>query len=170
MTDTETAATRWLSERGVVFKRHVLEHVMVGKETLSQSFARQLGADEYRVLKTMVLEDQDGPQAAPPFVLVMHGNVKIDVRKVATAVGVRRVRLCPAERASAYTGYRFGGTSPFGLARASELRVYAERTIADTIPAQETIWINGGSGVLVVSMTREALLSVLQPTLINGGA
>lgn len=53
-----------------------------------------------------------------------------------------RLTLCPAERAEQYSGYLFGGTSPFGL-RDPSLRVFIESSLLSLPPCAETEYVPG---------------------------
>ena len=51
---SQTPATAWLRQQGVVFSEHVYEYVEHGG---TEESARQLGLDEHSVVKTLVMQD-----------------------------------------------------------------------------------------------------------------
>ena len=58
------------------------------------------------------------------------------------------------ELAHKWTGYEFGGTSPFGIK--AKLPIYAERSIFE----MDSLFINGGRRGLSLKITPEALLQI----------
>ncbi|KAH3766662.1 hypothetical protein Pelo_1505 [Pelomyxa schiedti] len=237
--ETDTPATRWLTERGFTFVTHPVVHQMNPGETLCQSFARQLSAPAYNVLKTMVFEYGNDS----PCIVVMHGDAKIDTAALTSALAPYRTptptitpspasgtpnpptqptppsattttttssestsasptsptstpasvppsdktaastkkkrqptpkkapavsskppsaKLAPPDYANSWTGYVFGGTSPFGLKREIPV-VLLQRTVAE-IPPTDKLYINGGSQTLVLEMVCQDFVRALKPT------
>ena len=101
----------------------------------------------------MVFED-DRKQ---PLIVLMHGDLQVSARSLARAIGARGAEPCAAPVAEKHTGYKVGGTSPFGLRKA--LPIYAEATIRGL----ERIYINGGARGYLVGLTPEVLEQLLQP-------
>ena len=128
---SETPATAFLRARGANFSGHPYDYVEHGGTAES---ARQLGVDEHRVVKTLVMEDE----AAKPLIVLMHGDRKVSTKNLARQIGVKAVSPCKPEVAQRHTGYLVGGTSPFGTRKA--MRVFVERDILGL----ERIYINGG--------------------------
>ena len=85
--------------------------------------ARQLGADEHAVVKTLVMQDQD----AKPLLILMHGDREVSLKNFARQIGVKKVAPCKPDAAQRHTGYQVGGTSPFGTRKT--LPVMLERSI-----------------------------------------
>ena len=144
----ETPATTFLRERGVPFTEHLYSYVERGGTSES---ARQLGADEHAVVKTLVMQDQD----AKPLIILMHGDRQVSLKTFARQIGVKRVEPCKPEAAQRHTGYQVGGTSPFGTRK--PLPVYVERTIL-ALPA---IFINGGNRGFLVQISPQVLTDLL---------
>ena len=146
---TGTPATVYLEIRSLPFVRHaVSKDDMRAGESVTQSFARQVGLpDDSCMVKTMVFDIDKAVSQDPIFVL-QHGNKKVDTKRLATAVGVKRDHVKPTkpERATAFTGYVFGGTTAFGSK--SPLKIFVESTIF-SLP---TVYVNGGSTGLCLSM------------------
>ena len=128
---SETPATAWLRERGIVFSEHVYEYVEHGGTAES---ARQLGVDEHAVVKTLVMQDEK----REPLIVLMHGDRQVSTKNLARAIGAKSVEPCTSEVAQRHSGYQVGGTSPFGLRKA--LPVYVQQSIL----ALPRICINGG--------------------------
>jgi Cys-tRNA(Pro) deacylase len=132
-----TPAVRYLRERGVGFTPHVYDYIEKGG---TRESARQLGVDEHSVIKTLVFETNE----RKPLMVLMHGDMQVSTKNLARHIGAKSIEPATPERATKWTGYMFGGTSPFGIK--TVMPVYAEKTIFDL----GRIYINGGKrGFLV---------------------
>jgi Cys-tRNA(Pro) deacylase len=114
---SETTATQWLRQRGVSYTEHVYDYVEQGGTAES---SRQLGVPEHEVIKTLVMQDE----RSQPLVVLMHGDRQVSTKNLARAIGVKSVSTRTPEAAQRHSGYRVGGTSPFGLKKA--IPVYVE--------------------------------------------
>ena len=119
--------------------------------------ARELNLDEHRVVKTLVMENEN----RHPFLILMHGDNKVSTKALARALGVKTVSPCDPKVAQKYTGYFVGGTSPFGTKK--PLRIYIENTIVDL----EKIYINAGKRGLLAEISPSDLMRTLNPTPVN---
>ena len=146
-----TPATRLLREKGVPFTEHPYRYEERGGTAVS---ARELGVDEHAVVKTLVMERDDGE----PIVVLMHGDREVSTKALARQLGCKSVQICRPEVANRHSGYQVGGTSPFGTRKA--MPVLVERTILD-LPR---IYINGGSRGFLVGIDPGDLERVLRPT------
>lgn len=144
-----TPAIRYLREKKVEFVPHLYEYVEKGGTAES---ARQLGVDEHAVVKTLVFETNE----KRPLIVLMHGDRQVSTKNLARHIGVKSVEPATPERASKWTGYLVGGTSPFGTRTA--MPVYVERTIFDL----EQIYINGGKRGFLVEIEPSVLIAVLK--------
>ena len=151
---SETPATALLRSHGVAFTAHPYDYVEHGGATHS---AEVLGFDPYAVVKTLVMQDQDGK----PLIVLMHGNRKVSTKNLARQIGAKSVEPCAPEVASRHSGYQVGGTSPFGTRK--KMPVYMERTVLDLA----LIYINGGRRGFLVGIHPHDLLRVLQPKLVQ---
>ncbi|WP_091992990.1 Cys-tRNA(Pro) deacylase [Paraburkholderia lycopersici] len=145
---SETPATQMLRRAGVAFGEHPYGYVEHGGTAES---ARQLGVDEHRVVKTLVMEDEH----ARPLIVLMHGDRKVSTKNLARQIGAKRVEPCKPEVANRHSGYLVGGTSPFGTKKT--MPVYVESTILEL----DEIWLNGGRRGYLVSLAPSVLTSLL---------
>lgn len=143
-----TAAIRFLREKKVDFEPHF--YVYVEKGGTGES-AKQLGVDEHAIIKTLVFETNE----KRPLIVLMHGDRHVSTKNLARHMGVKSVEPADAARATRWTGYQFGGTSPFGTR--SVMPIYAESTIFDL----DTIYINGGQRGFLIEIDPEVLKAVL---------
>jgi Cys-tRNA(Pro) deacylase len=146
-----TPATRLLREQGVAYTEHPYRYEERGGTATS---ARELGVDEHAVVKTLVMERDDGE----PLVVLMHGDREVSTKALARRIGCKSVQICRPEVASRHSGYQVGGTSPFGTRKA--MPVFVERTVLD-LPR---IYLNGGSRGFLVGIDPKELARVLRPT------
>lgn len=144
-----TSAVRYLREKGIAFSPHLYDYVEKGGTVES---ARQLGVDEHAVVKTLVLETNE----KKPLIVLMHGDRLVSTKNLARHIGVKSVEPATPDRASKWTGYLVGGTSPFGTRTA--MPVYVEKTIFDL----DKIYINGGKRGFLVEIEPGALKDILQ--------
>jgi Cys-tRNA(Pro) deacylase len=121
--------------------------------------ARELGVDEHDVIKTLVMEDEH----KSPLIILMHGDREVSTKTLARILGVKAVNPCDPNTAEKHTGFKVGGTSPFGTKKT--LPLYMEETIAD-LPR---ILINAGARGLLAEMLPSELIRVLQPTPVKCG-
>ena len=91
----------------------------------------------------------------------MHGDKEVSLKDLARFMGVKKVQPCNQKEAQKYTGYKFGGTSPFGTTY--PLPVYVESTIFDL----DKIYINGGKQGLILGLSPSALKKVLEVIEVN---
>ena len=145
-----TPAVRFLREKKITFTPHLYHYVEHGGTSES---AKQLNVDEHAVIKTLVFETNE----KKPLIVLMHGDREVSAKNLARHIGVKSVEPATAERATRWTGYVFGGTSPFGTR--TQMPVYVERSIFEL----DTIHINGGKRGFLVEIDPSDL-RVLQVT------
>jgi len=141
---SETPATQTLRQRGIAFTEHVYEYVEHGGTAVS---ARELGVDEHAVVKTLVMQDEEGE----PLVVLMHGDCTVSTKNLARQVDRKRIEPCRPEVAQRHTGYLVGGTSPFGTRKS--MPTFVERTVLE-LPR---IFINGGRRGFLVGLDPKVL-------------
>jgi Cys-tRNA(Pro) deacylase len=146
-----TPATKVLREAGVAFTEHVYAYVEHGGTAES---SRALGLSEHEVVKTLVMQDD----AKVPYVVLMHGDQKVSTKALARALGTKSMEPCKPEVAERHSGYRVGGTSPFGLRK--PMRVLVERSVL----ALPRIYLNGGRRGYLVGLAPSDLVRLLAPT------
>ena len=149
-----TQATRFLHAHRVAFVGYLYRYEEHGGTRVA---ARELGVPEHSVVKTLVMEDDEGH----PLLVLMHGDLEVSTRQLARQIGSRSVSPCKPEVATRHTGYLVGGTSPFGTRK--PLPVYVERSILDP----PTIYVNGGSRGFLVGLAPGEIVRLLQPTLVE---
>ena len=119
--------------------------------------AQELGVDEHLVIKTLVMEDDKGV----PLIILMNGDRQVSTKAMARILGVKSVTPCDPRMAEKHTGYRVGGTSPFGTKK--PLPIFMEEGIAD-LPR---ILINAGSRGLLAELSPAELIRNLKPVTVK---
>jgi len=148
-----TQAIRQLRAAGVMFEGHPYGYISGGG---TAQFASEHGVDEHRVIKTLIMEDEQGR----PMVVLMHGDREVSTKALARHIGAKSVKPCTPATADRHSGYQVGGTSPFGTRR--NMPVYCEQGVL----ALEDIYINGGKRGFIISLATAEMIRVLQPTLL----
>ncbi|HSR34125.1 MAG TPA: YbaK/EbsC family protein [Anaerolineae bacterium] len=105
---TVNNATRMLDARKIPYTLHSLP-----REKLSAlETAKLLGVPPGLVYKTIVVAREN---AGHPLLVLVPADSAVDLKKVATAVGVKRVQLPSQQEAETLTGLEAGGISPLLL-------------------------------------------------------
>ena len=146
-----TPATSTLRKAGVAFAEHLYDYVEHGG---TGEAARQLGVEENRIIKTLLMKDDRGTE----LVILMHGDCSVSTRNLARSIGVKSVAPCVPEQAERVTGYRVGGISPFGTRK--RLPVYVERTVLE-LPR---LLVNGGRRGYLIEIEPSVLATLLAAT------
>jgi Cys-tRNA(Pro) deacylase len=145
---SETPATQWLKEKKVSYTEHPYDYVDNGGTAES---SKQLAVPEHEVVKTLVMQDENGKG----LVVLMHGDCKTSTKNLARQIGCKLVEPCKPDVAQKNSGYMVGGTSPFGLRK--PMPVYVESSILE-LPK---IWINGGRRGFLVGIDPQFLVTAL---------
>jgi Cys-tRNA(Pro) deacylase len=143
-----TPAVRFLREKKVGFRPMLYDYVEKGGTRVS---AEALGVDEHAVVKTLVFETNE----KKPLIVLMHGDRQVSAKNLARHLNVKSAMPAEPEKASKWTGYLVGGTSPFGTR--TKMPVYVEKMIFE-LPE---IYINGGKRGFLVGIDPAELKRVL---------
>ena len=149
-----TPAILALKAQRVDFTLHTYQYEERGG---TKTAAGNLMVDEHLVIKTLVMEDEKGK----PLIILMHGDKEVSTKSLARAIGTKSVSPCNPAIAEKHTGYKVGGTSPFGTKKA--VPVYMEATIAN-LPE---IFINAGSRGLLAQISYAELVRILKPVSVS---
>lgn len=129
---TGTPATVALTAAGIPFTEHAYTHDPANTN-FGLEAASALGLDPDRVFKTL-LADIDGSIV----VAIVPVTGKVDLKRLASAVGGKRAAMADPAVAERRTGYVVGGISPIG-------QKTAHRTVLDeTAELWDTVYVSGG--------------------------
>ncbi len=129
------------------------------KEEGSAAFtASVLGVDLSDIVKSILFIDEEKRGV----IALMRGDYHINSKKLAEQLGRKRLVPAPFEYAHRWTGYQFGGTSPFGIR--AELPIAVERSLME----KPYLYINGGKRGLILKIHPDAL-KILDPIYVEVG-
>lgn len=106
-----TPATVALTAAGVVFSVHTYDHDPAAR-SFGMEAVEALGLPAEQMFKTLVVDTGAGLAVA---VVPVSGS--LDLKAMATALGVKRVEMARPEAAERSSGYVVGGISPLGQKR-----------------------------------------------------
>lgn len=147
-----TPAIRMIKAAGVGYQPFLFDY---DRHPGAMGAADALGVDPHLTVKTIVFETSTGEGV----IVLMNGDREVSTKTLARILGVKSVKPASSDRSTKWTGYQFGGTSPFGTRES--LRVFANAEIA----GMGTIYINAGSRGFLVAMEATDLIAALSPEL-----
>ena len=142
-----TAALRTLDRARVAYTTHQYDYVERGGTTASSA---ALGVDEHCVIKTLIFETD----SKKPVIVCQHGDRSVSAKNLARILGCKSTRPCDPAVAQRHSGYKVGGTSPFGTRK--PMPVYVESSILEL----DHIYINGGGRGLLVKLSPGVLVEI----------
>ncbi len=104
----------------------------------SADAARAVGSELSAIAKSLVFMAGDAP-----VLILMSGDKRVDIVKLAAACGVDKARRADLEEARTHTGFAAGGTPAFGLA--NPIRVFADLSLQ----RHEEVWSAAGTPTTV---------------------
>lgn len=144
-------ATRLLQSRKIDFVVHKYDYE--GGVHSAVEVAEAVGLPAERVFKTLVaLPDKPN---AKPILAVIPGPETLDLKQLATAVGVKKMKMATHSQAEELTGLQTGGISPLALVNRG-FRVI----IDDSAKAHETIAVSAGQRGVNLELEPGDLLNV----------
>ncbi len=145
-----TPATGYLDKLSIKYVKHSYDYARKGSDVAADG----LGVDLHEVVKTLIMQKEDGT----PIVVLQHGDKEVSLKDLARQIGAKNVAACEVKDAQKYTGYLVGGISPFGTKR--QMPIYVEETILQ-LPK---FFINGGQRGFILEMTPAEIQKALKIT------
>lgn len=125
-------------------------------EGTAEFMAGFLDVPVHQVIKSIVFADENNKG----YMVLQHGDQSIDTKEMRKILGVKNIRQAPYELAHKWTGYEFGGTSPFGIK--ANIPIYAESSIFE----METLFINGGRRGVSLKISPDLLKKIGVKTIV----
>lgn len=147
-----TAAIRAIKAAGIHYQPFLFDYE---RHPGALGAAEALGVDPRLTVKTIIFETSSGDGV----IVLMNGDREVSAKALARLLGVKSVHPATPDRGRRWTGYQFGGTSPFGTRE--RLRLFADTKIA----SMGTIYVNAGSRGFLVAMSATDLIAALSPEL-----
>ena len=148
-----TPATVVLTAAGVPFSQHVYEHDPASR-SYGQEAVEALGVRAEQVLKTLLVDTGTGLAVA---VVPVAGL--LDLKAMASALGVKRVAMADPAAAQRSSGYVVGGISPVGQKRALPTVVDESAELFDVV------YVSGGRRGLDLGLSPTDLVRITDAVL-----
>ncbi len=144
-----TPACKVLKSNKIDFSIHEYEHDANAK-SFGLEAAEKLGLSVEEVFKTLLVTDDKNY-----FVAVLPVNHQLNLKKIAAAVGCKKLQMADPKNAERLTGYLVGGISPVGQKK--RLKTVIDATAQD-LPK---IYVSGGKRGLDIGVKPQDLAQVL---------
>jgi len=151
-----TPAVQELKRKGINFKLHSYQHD-ASANSYGLEAAEKLQLPPEQVFKTLVISTDSNVLA----VAILPITKKLNLKLMAKALQVKKVKMADAKNVQTSTGYVLGGVSPLGQKRRL-------KTIIDSsCKTFDIIYISGGKRGLEVEMSPSDLHTLLQASILN---
>jgi Cys-tRNA(Pro)/Cys-tRNA(Cys) deacylase len=120
----------------------------------AEEVAEALGIPYFMVFKTLVVQPDDNPK---PLLAIIPSERKLDLKKLALAAGVKKVRMAAHKDAESLTGLKVGGISALAL-RDKNWQVYLDQSAT----ALEHIVMSAGQRGLQIRVPTTPLINLLR--------
>lgn len=147
-----TPATKLLKANKIDFSIHEYEHDANAK-SFGLEAAEKLNLRVEEVFKTLLVTDEKNY-----FVAILPVHHQLNLKKVAQAVGAKKLKMSDPKDAERLTGYLVGGISPIGQKKRL-------KTVIDQSAVQlEKLYVSGGKRGLDIGLKPQDLAKVLSAT------
>ena len=147
-----TTATKLLKDNKIDFSIHEYEHDANAK-SFGLEAAEKLNLRVEEVFKTLLVTDEKNY-----FVAILPVHHQLNLKKVAQAVGAKKLKMSDPKDAERLTGYLVGGISPVGQKKRL-------KTVIDQSAQQlEKLYVSGGKRGLDIGLKPQDLAKVLSAT------
>lgn len=147
-----TPATKLLKANKIDFSIHEYEHD-ANTKSFGLEAAEKLNLRIEEVFKTLLVTDEKNY-----FVAILPVHHQLNLKKVAQAVGAKKLKMSDPKDAERLTGYLVGGISPVGQKKRL-------KTVIDQSAVQlEKLYVSGGKRGLDIGLKPQDLAKVLSAT------
>lgn len=147
-----TPATKLLKANKIDFSIHEYVHD-ANTKSFGLEAAEKLNLRVEEVFKTLLVTDEKNY-----FVAILPVHHQLNLKKVAQAVGAKKLKMSDPKDAERLTGYLVGGISPVGQKKRL-------KTVIDQSAVQlEKLYVSGGKRGLDIGLKPQDLAKVLSAT------
>ena len=147
-----TPATKLLKANKIDFSIHEYEHDANAK-SFGLEAAEKLNLRVEEVFKTLLVTDEKNY-----FVAILPVHHQLNLKKVAQAVGAKKLKMSDPKDAERLTGYLVGGISPVGQKKR------LKTVIGQSAVQLEKLYVSGGKRGLDIGLKPQDLAKVLSAT------
>jgi len=144
-----TPATKLLKANKIEFSIHEYEHDANAK-SFGLEAAEKLNLRVEEVFKTLLVTDEKNY-----FVAILPVHHQLNLKKVAQAVGAKKLKMSDPKDAERLTGYLVGGISPVGQKKR------LKTVIDQSAEALAKVYVSGGKRGLDIGLKPQDLAEVL---------
>ena len=144
-----TPACKVLKSSAIEFSIHEYEHDVHAK-SFGLEAAQKLNLDVREVFKTLLVTDSKNF-----YVAVLPVAHQLSLKKIAAAVGAKKIQMAEPKDAERLTGYLVGGISPIGQKKR------LKTVIDQSAELLNKIYISGGKRGLDIGIKPQDLIRVL---------
>ena len=130
----------------------------------AEEIAEVLGIPPYMVYKTLVVEAVNVP-GRKPFLVLLASDRQLDLKKMASAAGYKKVAMVTHKDAERLTGLQVGGISALALMH-KNWTVYLDQAATKL----EHILVSGGQRGVDLRVPTSSLISLLRVKIVNVNA
>ena len=120
----------------------------------AEEIAEVLGIPPYMVYKTLVVEPEGSPK---PYLVMIAANRRLNLKRLAQAAGVKKVRMAAHKDAEALTGLKVGGISALALTH-KNWTVFLDKPAAE----MQHVLVSGGQRGVDLRVPVNALINLLR--------
>ncbi|MFW1666700.1 MULTISPECIES: Cys-tRNA(Pro) deacylase [Acinetobacter] len=150
-----TLACKLLKTNKIEYSTHEYEHDPNAK-SFGLEAAEKLNLDVEEVFKTLLVTDDKNH-----FVAILPVHHQLNLKKVAAALGCKKLHMADPKNAERLTGYIVGGISPLGQKKRL-------KTVIDASAEMKTkIYVSGGKRGLDIGVAPQAIAKILDAQFVD---
>jgi Cys-tRNA(Pro) deacylase len=150
---TKTMPMRVLEEKGIEYRTRVQSR----KEHTAEGVADDLGVPVAQVLKAMLVERGLDQMGSSYLLAVIPGDRRLSLKKLASELGEKNLRLASERDVTRVTGYRVGSVSVVGFRR-EDVPALIDRNVLEL----GEVIISAGRPDIALSLQASSLLDAIE--------